>query len=112
MMNSRYSKLSWTAGVSITLAALCFASATQAEPRMYTGSLIIHTFGNDTTTGAYPPYQTARAVGIPLMGNCNTTPYHAQETLTFPTYPTGTDTIMFSIPAYGGAVGSGAVASE
>jgi hypothetical protein len=104
-MNSRRldSKLSWTLGVLLVLLAVCFASATQAEPRMYTGSLIIHAFGNDTTTGTAPPFQTGEAVGIPLTGNCNTEPYHAKETLTFPTTPTGTDTVMFTVPAYGGA---------
>jgi hypothetical protein len=88
----------------LTLLALCFASSAQAEPRMYTGSLIIHAYGNDTTTGTAPPFTSGRAVGIPLTGNCNTEPFHAKETLTFPTTPTGTNTVMFTIPDYGGAV--------
>jgi hypothetical protein len=71
---------------------------------MYTGTLIIHAFGNDTTDGASPPFTTGRTVGIPLTGQCNTEPYHAKETLTFPTTATSppTQTIMFTIPAYGG----------
>jgi hypothetical protein len=47
---------------------------------MYEGSLIIHAFGNDASSSH---------VGIPLTGNCNQAPYHAKETLTFPTTPTG-----------------------
>jgi len=104
-MNSRWldSNLSWATSVPIAVLALCFASLAQAEPRMYTGSLIIHAFGNDTTTGTAPPFQTGEAIGIPLTGNCNTEPYHTQENLTFPT-AMGNDTVMFTIPAYGGAV--------
>jgi hypothetical protein len=99
------SKLSRVAGIGIVLAALCLASAAQAAPRMYTGSLIIPAFANDTTTGSSSPYSTNRVVGIPLTGNCNTQPFHAKEVFTFelpkdtPTY-----TVTFTIPDYGGQV--------
>jgi hypothetical protein len=44
------------------------------------------------------------AVGIPRTGYCNTSPYHARETLTFPTTSTGTKVCTFTIPAYGRGV--------
>jgi hypothetical protein len=102
------SKPSWAAGISIVLLALCFAGAAPAEPRLYTGSLIIHAYGNDTTTGTAPPFTTGRAVGIPLTGKCNTEPLHLKETLTFTHTETMQSptmyTVMFTIPTYGGAV--------
>jgi hypothetical protein len=71
---------------------------------MYTGSLVIHAFGNDTTTGPFPPYSTLTYFGIPLTGQCKSGSYHAKETLAFPTTPTGTQVFTFTIPAYGGQV--------
>ena len=97
------SKLSWLAGMTIALLAVCFASTTQAGTRMYSGELIIHAFANDVTTGVVPPFQSFRTVGIPLINRCNLQPYHAKETITFmlpqvnPTY-----TVTFTIPRYGG----------
>ena len=88
----------------LALLVLGLAGASQASLRMYTGSLIIKSFGNDTSTGASFPYSVAKATGIPLINRCNTLAYHAQETVTFPTYPNGTQTIMFSVPQYGGQV--------
>ncbi len=92
-------------GILAALLALGFAASARADPRMYTGSLVIHAFGNDTTTGTIPPYlsSSSLAVGIPLTGQCATTPYHPKETLTFPTTPTSTQVFTFTIPAYGGA---------
>ena len=87
-------------GVLTALGVLGFAAPAQAGTRMYTGSLIIHTFGNDNSSSF---------VGIPLTGNCNQAPYHAKETLTFPTTPTGTQVFTLTIPAYGGAVLTGGV---
>ncbi len=85
-MNSRWlsSGLLWTTGALMALLALCFASATQASTRMYTGSLIITSFGNDTTTGTAPPFDNGFAVGIPLTGKCNTEPFHAQKSFSIP----------------------------
>ena len=71
-----------------TLLILGVAGSSQAAPRMYTGQLIILSFGNDTSTGSTAPFDAAGGVGIPLAGNCNEEPYHAKETITFPTYPT------------------------
>ena len=95
----------WRAALGILIAqlGLGLASAAHAEPRLYAGSLVVHAFGNDTTTGSIPPFLTARHTGIPLTGQCATTPYHPKETLTFPTTPTGTQVFTFTIPAYGGA---------
>ncbi len=70
---------------------------------MYAGSLVIHTFGNDTTTGTFSPFTSLIYFGIPLTGQCDTNLYHAKETLTFPTTPNGTQVFTFTIPAYGGA---------
>ena len=103
-LNSRFS---WVAAIGIALLALCFASATQAATRMYTGSLIIKSFGNDTSTGSVPPYSNPYAVGIPLTGNCNTEPYHAIEFKSFSNPPCKNppcDHVDFTIPAYGGQV--------
>jgi hypothetical protein len=71
---------------------------------MYTGTLIIHAFSNDTTDGASYPFTTVVNGAIPLIGQCHTGPHHPKETLTFPTTPTGTDTFTFTIPEYGGQV--------
>ncbi len=92
-------------GIPIVLLALGLAAPANADARMYTGSLVIHAFGNDTSTGTPPPFTRSTHIGIPLTGQCNTTPYHAKETLTFPTTPNGTQVFTFTIPAYGGAVG-------
>lgn len=111
------SKFSWLAGIWIALLALCFASVAQAGTRMYTGSLIIHSFGNDTTTGTAEPYDTGYAVGLPLTGRCNQGrlgmgTFHAKETLMFKSLmlpkgapnPTTTVDVTFTIPNYGGQV--------
>ncbi len=92
-------------GVLTALWVLGLAATAHADARMYTGSLVIHAFGNDTTTGRIPRYasRNSLAVGIPLTGQCDTNLYHAKETLTFPTTPTGTQVFTFTIPAYGGA---------
>ena len=104
-LNSRFS---WVAGFTIALLAVCFAGTTQAGTRMYQGSLIIHAFANDVTTGSLPPFNGFRTVGIPLINQCNLEPFHAKETLTFylpaqtmfPFKPAQTN--IFTIPAYGG----------
>lgn len=95
-------------GTVALLATLGLAGSASAATRMYSGSLVIAAFGNDTTTGATAPYNTSYYVGIPLTGQCNTAPFHAKETLTFPTTgnPPGTGTVMFTIPDYGGQVPS------
>ena len=90
--------------------ALGFALRAEAGTKLYSGSLIIEAFGNDTTTGALatptpagPPFSTFTAVGIPLAGHCNTAPHHPKETLRFPT-DGPPFSLTFTIPAYGGAV--------
>jgi hypothetical protein len=86
---------------------------------MYTGTLIIPAFGNDTTTGTVEPYNTNRIVGIPLTGNCHQGKLgmgtlHLAETISKvvhlpPQNPTRTETNTFFIPTYGGATLSGGV---
>ena len=104
------SRLSWVAGIGIILLALCFAGATQAGTRMYTGSLIIHSFGNDTTGEAVKPYITGLAVGIPLTGQCHKGidglgTFHSKSTVTFTGgghNHTESTMVTFTIPDYGG----------
>ena len=97
------SKYSWGAGLAIALLAVCFAGTSQAATRLYTGSLIVKSFGNDTTTGTAEPYTTGLMVGLPLTGNCNTEPLHLKENLTFSLpQATPTYTVMFTVPTYGG----------
>jgi hypothetical protein len=93
-------------GILTTAWALGLTPSAHAATRMYTGSLVIHAFGNDTTTGSFWPYTSETHFGIPLTGQCNTGQYHAPETLTFPTMEKSppTQTVMFTIPAYGGQV--------
>jgi hypothetical protein len=57
--------------LAAALAVLGVASAAQAEPRMYTGSLILHEFGNDTTTGTTYPFNAYVVLGIPHGLFCN-----------------------------------------
>ena len=59
------------APVVTSLAMLGLASAVQAEPKMYTGSIILHDFANDTTSGSTPPYSTATHLALPLGAHCN-----------------------------------------
>ncbi len=92
---------------ALALVVIGISGTAQAAVRMYSGSLIIHAFGNDTSTGSTFPYSKAIVTGIPLAGNCNTAPYHTHETITLPTYPTSaspTQAIVFTIPKYGGAI--------
>jgi hypothetical protein len=93
-------------GILTALLALGFAAPSRSDVRMYTGSLVIHAFGDDAISGSLPPYSSFPYIGIPLKGQCNTRPYHAPETLTFPTMTMSpaTRTVMFTIPAYGGQV--------
>jgi hypothetical protein len=88
-----------------TLLALAMATAAGAAPRMYTGSLIILSFGNTETGGATIPFIDSDYLGIPLTGLCNTEPYHPLETLMFKKQPPyQAESYTFTIPVYGGAV--------
>ena len=95
----------------VVVLVLGFAASAHAGLRLYTGTLIIEGFGNDTTTGNQAPFQSVRIVGIPLTGNCNTKPIHLKETLQFPAgcelvTPVPNCTITFTVPQYGGAAGT------
>jgi hypothetical protein len=69
---------------------------------LYSGSLIITSFGNDITTGNAYPETYDIDYAIPIAGNCNTQPFHSQETLSLPN--STTPSYVFTIPQYGGAV--------
>jgi hypothetical protein len=53
------------------LATLVLATDLQAEPKMYSASLILHDFANDTTSGKTPPYATYTLQALPLGAYCN-----------------------------------------
>ena len=53
------------------LGALVLATDVQAEPKMYSASLILHAFANDTTSGKVPPYATYTLQALPLGAHCN-----------------------------------------
>lgn len=61
----------------VTLLVLGVAGSSQAAPRMYTASLIIVSFGNDTSTGSTAPFDAVIGLGIPLVGNCDEKLFHA-----------------------------------
>jgi hypothetical protein len=46
------------------------ATAAQAG-KMYTGSLVVHAFANDATSGSQPPYATYTLQALPLGAYCN-----------------------------------------
>jgi hypothetical protein len=68
---------------------------------MYSGSMVYHAFGNDTTTGATVKLQRDDFSAFPWGANCHVGAYHAKETITFPT-PASANTVMFTLPRYGG----------
>jgi hypothetical protein len=53
------------------LATLALATDVLAEPKMYSASLILHDFANDTTSGKTPPYATYTLQALPLGAYCN-----------------------------------------
>ena len=53
------------------LGILVLATDVQAEPKMYSASLILHAFANDTTSGSAPPYATYTFQALPLGTHCN-----------------------------------------
>jgi hypothetical protein len=56
----------------VALVALAAATPAQAVVNMYyKGSLIIESFGNDTTTGTAYPFNTFVVLGIPFGQHCN-----------------------------------------
>jgi hypothetical protein len=89
-------------GASTALLILAVGTSAHAGARMYSGSLIITAFSNDTSTGTTAPFSYTNDSGFPLIGNCNTAPFHAFETLSFPN-STSPD-YVFTIPQYGGAL--------
>ena len=88
-MAFRASHIRAALSISAGLLVLAIALPAAASLRMYTGSLLIAAFGNDTvrntSTETDPAFLTSYYVGIPLTGKCNTAPFHALETVTFPT---------------------------
>ncbi len=89
-------------GISLLVLVLGLAATAHAGTRMYSASLTIQGFGNDTTTGATPKYSKAGYTGIPGVGRCNAGAPHYFDTVTFPTAGAGTMTFMFTLPNYGG----------
>jgi hypothetical protein len=54
------------------LLGLGLPTTAQAAPWLYSGEIIIHAFGNDTTTGATYPFNTYMNGPYPMGGFCNT----------------------------------------
>jgi hypothetical protein len=52
------------------MATLALATAAQAG-KLYSGSLVLHAFANDTTSGSQPPYATYTFQALPLGAYCN-----------------------------------------
>jgi len=75
--------------LGLVVAAWSGVGPAAAAPRLYAGSLSLHAFGNDTTTGSALPYCQAVFTAIPRAGRCLTMPYQAQEIFTFPTREAG-----------------------
>lgn len=56
--------------------ALGFASAAQAGPAMFSASMIMPAFGNDTVSGTQYPYNTVIFIGMPMGHDCQSaSPY-------------------------------------
>jgi hypothetical protein len=53
------------------LGIIALATAVQAGNKLYSGSLILHDFANDTTSGKTPPYATYTFLALPLGAHCN-----------------------------------------
>jgi hypothetical protein len=85
----------------VALLALGLAATAHAGTRLYSGSYTVQAFGNDTTTGATVKLQRDDFSAYPFDANCHVGPYHAQETITFPTAD-NLNTLMFTLPRYGG----------
>jgi hypothetical protein len=61
------------ASFTAALGILALATDLQAAPKMYSGSLILHDFANDTTSGKTAPYATYTLQALPLGAHCNPT---------------------------------------
>ena len=59
------------AAAAALLACVALAHAAQAAPKMYSGSLVLHAFANDTTSGSTPPFATEVRQALPLGAYCN-----------------------------------------
>ena len=55
--------------LGIALLALGIAATAQAGTRLYTGTLILDSYGNDTSTGTVTPFITKSWSGIPLQAS-------------------------------------------
>jgi hypothetical protein len=87
--------------IAIAVLVSGFAAPASAGVQMYSGEMIVHTRGLDSTpTLSFP----GNFIGIPFGLHCNTRPSHMQETVTFTSSLTTTPFVM-TIPNYGGQVG-------
>ena len=64
-------KNSFAVAIGSVAALVGFAGAANAAPNMYQGSLSLHFFGNDETTGATPPFNSYVFTALPLGTHCN-----------------------------------------
>jgi hypothetical protein len=78
---------------ALTVAVLSFATSANAGVQMYSAELIMHTRGSDAA---------GNFVAIPFGANCNTGPYHVEQTHMLTTSSMGVYTL--TIPKFGGQV--------
>lgn len=85
---------------SVFIITLLWLAEAAAGPRLYDGTLIIHTGGNDTITGTSTPFTTNRFIPIPLGQECLSGQAKNKETRDFVTYYGAPTT--FTKPTRGG----------
>jgi len=64
-------RFSWAATAVALLGIVALAPAVQAAPKMYSGSLVLHAFANDATSGSTPPFASYIQQALPLGAYCN-----------------------------------------
>jgi len=99
----------------LAIGALAFglAASAHAGPAMFDASFIMHSFGNDITTGTASPYTTSDFTGMPLGNDCQHASPYTLYGAPYSRYCTP-QVMRDGVPATGMgtlSVGSGSVAS-
>jgi len=106
-MKMKWNQFLVTTFITVAVTAIGLATAVQAAPRLYSGTLSIIGFGNDQTDGVERPYNTADNYGAYPIGvqlKCNTLPLQLAGTFTVMNHAPGSvsTTMGFTLPTYGG----------
>jgi hypothetical protein len=64
-------RLNSFAAAAALLGLVACAPSAHAAPKLYSGSLVLHAFANDTTSGSTPPFATEVRQALPLGAHCN-----------------------------------------